>query len=300
MAGSSLPRRAFGRTLRRYRERVGKSQLAAGLAAEISPQGISRLEEGYKIRIATSQIKDLLDLYEVSGSEREEVLSLWREVKDQDLVAKAAGIESSWWRSYSDQYAPHFDHYLALEEVATHLTTLQMVLLPGLLQTQEYRRTMIRIASPDLSAVDVERGVELAMRRRTRLENNEFRIDVLLWEPTICGRSGGGTIMADQLRYLVEVSERPNVSIRVVPLDVVGHLGLIVQTFTLLEFPASSIGRTVEPPIVYVEGYEGALFHERDEVIARHRRAISDIQGLALSEEDTRLLVTSRAKEYAA
>ncbi|MFJ4654352.1 helix-turn-helix domain-containing protein [Nocardia sp. NPDC088792] len=300
MAGSSLPRRALGRTLRRYRERGAKSQLAAGVAAEISPQSISRLEDGQKIRIATSQIKDLLDLYQVTDPEqRDEVLGLWKEVKEQDQAAKTAGTTKGWWRSYSDQYFAHFDHYLSLEAAANHLTTHQLTLLPGLLQIPDYRRTMIRTAYPELSPVDVERRVELSARRQERLQDMAFRMDVLLSEAAVRSRPAGSDVMAKQMAHLAEVSGQPNMSIRVVPLDVESPLWLMVQSFTLLEFPPLA-SRLVEPPVVYVEGYEGALYLEQKAVIDRYRQAINDIQRLALSEDDTRALVRRTAKEYTA
>ncbi|MRH90888.1 helix-turn-helix domain-containing protein [Nocardia sp. SYP-A9097] len=301
MAGSSLPRRALGRTLRRLRERAQKSQLAAGLTAEISPQSISRLEEGYKVRLATSQLKELLNLYDVAdpGSERDEILSLWQEVKEQDQAAKIAGTTKGWWRAYSDQYFAHFDHYLSLETAANHITTHQLALVPGLFQIPDYRRAIVRTAYPDLSPVDVERRVELTVRRQERLQDSTFRIDALLSEAVVRSKPTGSDVMAQQLLHLAELSERPSISIRMIPLDAESPLWLMVQAFTLLEFPPLA-SRVVEPPIVFVEGYEGALFLEQDTVIDRYRRAIGDIQRLALSEDDTRTLVRRIAKEHAA
>ncbi|WP_067567990.1 helix-turn-helix domain-containing protein [Nocardia acidivorans] len=299
MAGSSLPRRALGRTLRRLRERAQKSQLAAGIKAEISPQSISRLEEGHKVRLATSQLKDLLDLYEVDdpGTERDEILSLWQEVREQDQAAKIAGATKGWWRAYSDQYFAHFDHYLSLESAANHLTTHQLALIPGLFQTPDYRRAIVRTAYPDLSPVDVERRIELTVRRQERVQDSSFRIDAFLSEAIVRSKPTGPDVMAQQLMHLAELSERPNISIRMIPLDAESPLWLMVQAFALLEFPPLS-NRVVEPPIVYAEGYEGALFLEQEAVIDRYRRAINDIQRLALSEDETSTLMRKYAKEH--
>ncbi|MEC3915622.1 helix-turn-helix domain-containing protein [Nocardia sp. CDC160] len=302
MVGSSLPRRALGRRLRSYREQANKSQLAAGLHIDLSPQSIGRIEDGQKVKLSTGQIRDLLDLYgvPVDGAEREEVLGLWQEVKDQAQAAKLAGTTKGWWQAYTDQYAPHFDHYLGLEAVATHLTTHQVVLLPGLLQTAGYRRAVSEIAYPDHSASDMDRRLELASHRQVRLSDSNFRVDVLLSEGVLRHTPGGPSVMADQLNHLLQMTDtRPNVSIRVVPLNSGSHLGLLVQSFTLLEFPPLA-NHLVEPPIVYVEGYEGGLYLERPDMIERHRRAISDIQRVALSEDDTKQLVHQLAKEYVA
>ncbi|MEV6767991.1 helix-turn-helix transcriptional regulator [Nocardia sp. NPDC051030] len=301
MVGSSLPRRALGRILRRYRIRAGKGQLAAGLHIEISPQSIGRMEDGRKIKIVTSQIKDLLDFYDIANpsAERDEVLGLWDEVRQQDHAAKLQGTTKGWWRSYSDQFAAHFDHYLSLEAAADRLTTHQLALMPGLLQTSEYRRSMIRADVPELSAVDVERRLELATRRRARLDDGGFRIAALLSEAVLRHRPGGCVVMGDQLRRLAEDSERENVAVRVVPFSADAHSGLVFQSFTLLEFPPLA-SRLVEPPVVYVEGYEGALYLEQTEVIDRHRRAIATLGQVALSEDASRELVWQIAKEYRA
>ncbi|MBF6240888.1 helix-turn-helix domain-containing protein [Nocardia otitidiscaviarum] len=301
MVGSSLPRRALGRLLRQYRIAAGKGQLAAGLHVEISPQSIGRMEDGRKVKIVTSQIKDLLDLYGVvePSEKRDEVLSLWQEVRQQDHAAKLQGDTKGWWRSYRDQFAAHFDHYLSLEASAHQLTSHQLALVPGLLQTPEYRRAMIRADDPNLSAVDVERRLELAARRRIRLDDSAFRLTAMLSEAVLRHQPGGCAVMGGQLRQLITDGERENVAIRIVPFGVGAHSGLVVQSFTLLEFPPLA-NRLVEPPVVYVEGYEGALFLEQMDVIDRHRRALSNLGQVALSEDDSRELVWRIAKEYEA
>ncbi|MFJ9370939.1 helix-turn-helix domain-containing protein [Nocardia sp. NPDC101769] len=299
MVGSSLPRRALGRRLRSYREQARKSQLAAGLHIDLSPQSIGRIEDGRKVKLATGQIRDLLDLYGVptEGGEREEILGLWQEAKEQAQAAKLAGTTKGWWQAYTDQYAPHFDHYLGLEAVATRLTTHQVVLLPGLLQTTGYRRAVSRIAYPDHSEADIARRLELASHRQVRLADTNFRVDVFLSEGVLRHTPGGPSVMREQLRHLLEVADtRPNVTIRVVPLDSGSHLGLVVQSFTLLEFPPFA-DHLVEPPVVYVEGFEGGLYLERADMIDRHRQAIADIQRVALTKEGTEQLVQQIAEE---
>lgn len=301
MAGSSLPRRAFGRTLRNYRIRAGKKQSDAAVCIETSPQSVSRMEDGQPIKITTPQIKHLLDFYGMSepNTERDEVLSLWEEVRRHDQIAKAQGTPKGWWRSYTDQLDGHFDHYLSLEAAANRLTSHQLSLIPGLLQTSDYRRAMTQAAELELTAVNMERRLEFAARRQARLDEEDFWFDALVSEAVLLHHPGGPAVMADQLRHLADASERPNVSIRVVPFAVGSNSGLVLQSFTLLEFPPLA-GRLIEPPVVYVEGYEGALYLDQVEVIARHRRAITNLERVALTEDASRDLVWAIAKEYAA
>ncbi|QVI20411.1 helix-turn-helix domain-containing protein [Nocardia tengchongensis] len=300
MAGSTLPRRALGRTLRNFRLRAGKGQFVSARHVDMSPQCISRMEDGQRVKISTAQIRELLEFYGIANpsQERDDLLGLWDEVKQQDQVSRAMGTSKGWWRSYSDQFTPHFDHYLNLEAASNHLTTHQLVMVHGLLQTPEYRRSLIKATHPDLSNVDVERRLELAARRQERLDDKNFRLDAILSEATLKHRPGGLTVMVDQLQHLADMGSRDNVSVRVVPFAVGTHAGLALQSFGLLEFPPFA-NHLKEPPVVYVEGSVGALYLDQEQVITRFQRAITDLQRVALSEDDTRELLSATAKEYA-
>ncbi|WP_063039374.1 DUF5753 domain-containing protein [Nocardia pseudovaccinii] len=294
--GSTLPRRALGRRLRELRLEAKKSQLAAGLAIEVSKQGVGRLEDGQVVRISTAQYRDLLDFYGADEDAKTEVLGLYQEVK-----AAKGDPSSGWWRAYADVVNPHFDHFMSLEQACSRMTAFQLTLLPGLLQTPEYRRWLVKTADPAMSAVDMERRLELTARRQRRLaEDPEFSLEVLLSESALRHLVGGREVMGEQLQHLLSVGSLPNVSIRVIPFDVGGHPGLVVQSFTLFEFPPLHASRLPEPPVVFVEGFTGALFLEEDSAIERHRSAATGLRQVALSESATKLLVEEIAEEYAA
>ncbi|MFB8006997.1 helix-turn-helix domain-containing protein [Nocardia sp. NPDC056000] len=299
MAGTTIPRRALGRFLRGLREQAGVTLLTAGLNIDTSKQTVLRMEDGQPTKVSTPQLKSLLDLYKVAPEIRAEALELWGAVRQQDKVAKIQGTYRGWWQAYAGQFAPHFDHYLRLEAGADRMTTHQLVLVPGLLQTPEYRRALTRTSRPDLSAVNVERRLELAARRQERLANSDFRVNALLSEAVLRHQPGGPRVMHEQLTHLGVVGRQENVSIRVVPVSVGAYIGLVVQSFTLLEFPPLAV-RLTEPPVVYVDGYEGALYLEHYDTVQRIRQAVTDIERVALSETDTLDLVSSIAKEYEA
>lgn len=297
MAGTTVPRRAFGRFLRTLRG--DKALLMAGVHADTSKQTVMRLEEGLPTKLSTPQLERLLDFYEATAIERRDVLELWDEVRKLAKSTKALGVHKGWWQVYAGQYDPHFDHYMRLESGATHMISHQLVLMPGILQSPDYRRAIIRATVPDLSAVDTERRLELAARRQARLPGNDLNLNAYLSESVLRHQPGGPRVMHDQLHRLAELGERENVSIRVVPHSVGMHPGLVVQSFTLLEFPPTT-SRLIEPPVIYTESQKGALYLDRGDVISRYKHAIMGIQQVALSEEATRELVLEIAKEYAA
>ncbi|MBF6435339.1 helix-turn-helix domain-containing protein [Nocardia cyriacigeorgica] len=289
-AGSTLPQRAAGRELRRLRMRAGKSQTAAGKAIEVSPQTIGRMEDGLPTKLSRVYVNALCDEYGATQREREQLLILAAEVEE----AKKAG--KTWWRSYAVE--PGFNHYLALEDAASRVTSFQMTLVPGLFQTPEYRRELIWADDPTLSTNDAEQKLELAMRRQAKLNQDGFGMNAILSEAVLRHRVGGPSVMAGQLHRLAEVGGMPNISVRVIPFRAVGHIGLQTVSFSLLEFPPMPSSRMLVPPVAYFESYTGHLFLEQEAEIQRYKDAWARLVRVASDEQDTRSLILEIAKEF--
>ncbi|NNH75100.1 XRE family transcriptional regulator [Nocardia uniformis] len=193
-----------------------------------------------------------------------------------------------------------FDHYMGLEESARKVTAWKTSIVPGLLQTPEYRRAMAWMEEPNKSTVQVEKLIEVAAKRQTRLKEPHFTLDVILWEAVLRDQIGGPAVMREQLEWLIEVSTLPNVSIRMVPFDGAGHLGSRVGSFVLLEFPKLSATGLTEPPVIFVEEWAGDLYLEREPEVTRYRNALAEISRVALDPDTTKQTVLAMAKEYRA
>ncbi|MEV6768720.1 helix-turn-helix transcriptional regulator [Nocardia sp. NPDC051030] len=293
-SGSTLARRALGREMRRMREVSEISQAAAARVAEVSPQTIGRMEEGRATQVSGLHLNALCNAYGATDAERGTVLGLHQEVK------QAKELGGGWWKGFADATPEGFDHYLGLEQDARRIITWQTTLVPGLLQTPEYRRAMFWVDDPTRSTDDVERLIEMASYRQNRLREPGFTIDVLLSEAVLRAQVGGRPVMADQLRHLADCAALPNVSIGVVPFDASSHLGSFVGSFVLLEFPPLPESKLIELPVVYVEGYVGDLYLERDHEVRQYRDALTEIRRVALDKTDTRRLIVAVAKEYGA
>ncbi|QIS20485.1 helix-turn-helix domain-containing protein [Nocardia terpenica] len=292
MTGSTLARRSLGRELRRLREAKGMSQTAAGRVVELSPQSIGRIEDGQSTRVSSLQINALCDAYGATGAERRTLLALAREMRE---ASKSGG---RWWRAYADQIPGDFDHFVSLEEVARRITTSQMSLLPGLLQIPEYRREGEWTMHPQATPEEVERRIDIATRRQHRLQDDDFEYSVFLSEAVLNHQIGGPAVMARQLRHLTELAQLPNISIRVIPNSVGSHVGLHVGSFVMFEFPALAATRAPEPPVVYVEGYTGDLYLERDSEITPYRNALAELDRVALDVGESTRLIADKAREY--
>ncbi|MEC3952349.1 helix-turn-helix transcriptional regulator [Nocardia sp. CDC153] len=292
-SGSTMARRALGRELKRLREAKRIRQSEGGRIIGVSPQTIGRMEDGLPTKVSDLYINTLCDAYDATAEERRILLELAFEVR---ATHKAGG---GWWRAYADQIREGFDHYMGLEDSARSLSAWRLTLIPGLLQTPEYRRAIAWTETPSAPTEEIEKRLEVLVRRQTRLNDPTFAVDVLLSEMTLRDQIGGVGVMAGQLLKLLEVSELPNVQVRVVPFGT-GYLGSRTGSFVLLEFPKLPASGLLEPPVVYVEEYAGDLYLEREAEVKRYREAFAEISRVALDHDTSRQFILSVAKEYGA
>ncbi|MFE3255504.1 helix-turn-helix domain-containing protein [Nocardia sp. NPDC059091] len=291
MSGSTLAARALGRLLAEYRQRAHVTRSAAARLVDTSIQTIGRLEDGLKGKVSRLWINVLADAYKCSDDERRLLLGL-----AQEMVS----AQKNWWRAYADEMNPGLHHYLALEGAARRLVTWRVTMIPGLLQTPEYRRAIAWTENPEMPTGQLEKRIEMNARRQNRLNDDGFGMDVILSEMVLRDRIGGEAVMADQLQRLVDLSMLDRISIRAVTFDTPGHLGSMVGSFALLEFPKLPATGMVEPPVVYVEGYAGDLYLEREGEVTRYRAAFKEISRVALDPDTSRQLMLSIAKEFRA
>lgn len=160
--GPTVLRITLGTQLRRLREASGITRETAGYAIRASHAKISRLELG-RVGFKERDVADLLTLYGVDdGPEREAFLDL----------ARKANI-SGWWHRYSDVLPSWFEIYVGLEQAASVIRTYEAQFVPGLLQTEDCARAVVRLGHPDGSADDIDRRVHLRMRRQQLLTQPE-------------------------------------------------------------------------------------------------------------------------------
>jgi DNA-binding XRE family transcriptional regulator len=289
--GSTLPRRALGRQLRKLRERAGLTQSAAARVAEVSPQSYGRIEDGRQTKVTDLGLNALANAYEATDEERRLLLDLAREIRE----ASASG--SGWWRAYADAIAAGFDHYLALEEAASWVTTWQTTVIPGLLQTRDYRQAITWATNPDQSPEEVNRTLVFAARRRELLERTDFRFEALLSEAVLRYNVGSSTVMTEQVKHLLERSDAPGVEIRLVRNSETRPVGLISRSFHLFSFPPLPTSKLQEPPVAFMEGFTGYLYVERDIEVTKFSREAERIRHVALSASASRDLMLRISKE---
>ncbi|MFD6713832.1 DNA-binding protein [Micromonospora sp. TSRI0369] len=277
--GSTVPRRQLGRLLRQFRNEAGVTLDAAAEALEYSRQKIWRIECGLgPVRVL--DVKAMCELYGVSAEMTEAMRGLAAETKSK-----------GWWHAYGDAVPSWFELYVGLESAAAHLRRYDESLIPGLLQTREYALGLFHRGSR-LSMEERERAVEVRMQRQallTRRLPTPPRLEAALSEAVLRRPVGGASVMANQLSHLLETSELPNVSVRVVPLAAGPHPGAVAGSFVILDFPATKGGRAApEPSVVYSESLTGALYLDKPDELAAYESTWKGVDALALGEAESR------------
>ncbi|WP_245665862.1 helix-turn-helix domain-containing protein [Nocardia sienata] len=290
MANSTLPRRILARLLREKREAAGISVEAARRAIGVSKQTFWRMETGQPTRINPLFISHLAQMYRVDDEETEVLLGLTAETQSK-----------GWWHAFGDAIPKHFDLYIGLEHAAKRFSSYHTMLLPGLLQTVDYRREVIWAEFPGMSTDEVELRLELHQRRLERLhsETNSLELNVMVDESVLRRRIGSSEIMAEQLIHLIATDELSNVSVRVVPLDVRRHKGVVTGHFVILEFPNHPTANLTDPPVVYIQGFTGALYLDKQDEFEHYRDAYADLRRVALDGAGSRQRIREIAKEWA-
>ncbi|GAB2449499.1 helix-turn-helix transcriptional regulator [Nocardia tengchongensis] len=261
----------------------------AAKLVEIGTSTLHRLEKGTADKVRVRIIGHLCEIYECSADDTAAM---------QKLAEQAA--VKTWYQEYGDLLPGGFDHYVGLEAAARHLISYQE-LVPGLLQTPEYARTMIRNFRTDVSDCDVERRVELRLRRQKIItrKSDPVRLDVVLHESALRRVVGNPRIMANQLRHLANAGTRPTIELRVLSFTAGMPMGLLPGPFVILDFGLDLKGRCPEPPVVYVESVLTAqIYLQKETDIQRYRAVSAALHDASLDAEDSRALLRKIAKEY--
>ena len=219
-------RRELGQELRALRELSGLSGHRLAEAVGWSQAKVSRIEKA-RTRAEATDIAKLLDVLDVEPGRRDALL----------LVAElAAGPPEAWRNSSRTGLTRRQQDFIAFEGAATRIRHYQPLLIPGYLQTAEYARRVLEMAD----AGDLERRLDARLaRRQIVLGNAAPSYEIVLLDSALRWRPGPAAVMAEQLDLLREMARRPNVSLRIVPLDR-EQTSFVQHPFVLYDFGEAS------------------------------------------------------------
>ncbi|MDA8372555.1 MAG: helix-turn-helix transcriptional regulator [Nocardiopsaceae bacterium] len=276
MASSpTLRRRRLSRLLREVREERGftakwvaeEAKNRSGRTRGWSESKLNRLESGEWKRLRIDDVDTLLDIYGIDApDDRAAYVTLAKEAN-----------QKGWWASFGDALGS--GQFVGLEAEASSIRTFESLTIPGLLQTEDYSRAVIRGNGLVADGADLDRRVQARMFRKqifTRSDPPTYwavidEAALLRITPELSG----------QLEYLLEAGNRTNIGIQVLPINRGPHAAMTGQ-FVIMDFPPP------DQPVVYLEVMSEEIYLEKPEEIRRYQQIYDYVQAEALSTDESR------------
>jgi transcriptional regulator with XRE-family HTH domain len=216
-----------------------------------------------------------------------------------DLAPRMRGLlDQSKRRHWSEDLSktvvpPMFDLYVGLEEGATSIESYDAMTVLGLLQCRAYAEVLLRGHSPRVSDEDHARWLDLRMRRQAVFDrpDDPLRLWSILDESVLHRRIGGSEVLGKQLDHLLEMIERPEIQLQVLPLDVPVHPALH-GSFTIMSFPTPE-----DAGVVYQESRLGGAYYEAQPEIDEYTEVMNHLRVIALDQKRSAQLLRRRRKD---
>lgn len=277
-----VQRRRLRTELRKARQDAHLTQEQVVEAMDWSLSKIIRIENG-SVGISTNDLKALLRHYKVVDPKRTD-----------ELVALArASRQSSWWSGYREVVPQSLLQLIGYESAAFNYRNFETLFVPGLLQTEEYARTVIRELDGPTKHLDTL--VEIRMRRQELLDRADPPwLFFILDEAVVRRLIGGKAVMRRQIRRLIEIADRPKVTVEVVPFSAGVHPGLR-GPFVIIEFPDPE-----DDDVLYLENAQGDVIgRDFPEEVSAYREVFEVLRKLSLGPDGSLAYLGKLADEMA-
>ncbi len=257
--GPTVRRLVLGGHLRRLREDAGITAEQAAALIRSSRSKIARLEQG-RVGAKQRDIADLLSLYGVGpGEKREALMGLARE-----------GNAPAWWQTYSDVLPGWVEPYFGLEAAASFIREYELQFVPGLLQTEEYARAVMRLGNSPTEDEVVLRAEARISRQVILHRDNPPRLWAVIDENALRRPIGGRQVMEGQLRHLIDMCDHPAVTLQILPLSTGAHRAM-GGPFTILRYDHPYLR-----DVVYIEQLTSALYLDQPAEVDAYLEVIEE------------------------
>jgi hypothetical protein len=269
-----------GSRLRRLRMEAGISREQAGEAIRASEWKIHRLENG-QVGFKERDVVDLLTLYGVG---------------DPGEVAAVVGMaleanDTGWWHQYGDVLPQWFRAYVDLEQAAVIIRAYEGQFVPGLLQTDDYARSVMGRGVEE-EPEDIERRVELRAARQAVLTRPDPpRLWAVIDEAALRRPVGSPEIMRAQIERLIEATRLPNVTLQVLRFRAGAHPAM-VGAFSILRFADADL-----PDVVYLEHLTGAIYLDKREDVRQYLHVMETVSVRSAAPDATPHILTGILKD---
>jgi transcriptional regulator with XRE-family HTH domain len=262
----TVRRRELGALLQQHREATGMTITEVSERLLCHPSKISRIESGQR----AASVRDVRDLGQIYGIADARVL-------DRLATLAREARQHGWWQDY-DLETPAF---VGLEAAAARISNFESSFVPGLLQTPDYTRAVVRATRPELTRHQVDQTVEARIIRQDHARENNVELWTILDEAALHRVCGGPGVMRAQIDRLVESADLAHIVVQVIPFKAGAHLGMN-SSFALIDFEQPSVSS-----VVFVEGLVGYIYLEKDTDLVRYRKAFDHLRAIAASPSES-------------
>ncbi|GIH27010.1 transcriptional regulator [Acrocarpospora phusangensis] len=278
--GPTLRTQWLGKQLRELREAAKLTLRDAGEYIQRDPATISRIEGGL-VPARTPDVIALLNLYGINDeSKREGMERLSREV-----------WHTGWWDGYTPEALGGMLDRAWLESRAERIRVFEPMVIPGLFQTRAYASAVITTTDVDAHPERIQQWLEFRMARQRMLESDPHpRLEIILDESVLHRAIGGARVMFAQLRRLAAVSERPDVTVRIIPFSAGAHASP-EGGFQIFDMPDPY------PDVAYAETRGGALYAEADNT-RKFMQAYDSLHTKALPPVESGNFIRNAARRF--
>ncbi|MFF5261391.1 helix-turn-helix domain-containing protein [Actinomadura viridis] len=272
----TLRGRRLALELRRLRERSDLGQAEAARRLSWSRSKLSRIEDA-ATRPTAEDVQELLQLYGLDAARHDAILQLLED-----------SWQRGWWTAYSDAFT---GNYMMLEDQAPVINAYESALIPGLLQTPDYARAILR--GLDIDEHDLDRLVVARTTRRTAVldRSNPPRAHFVIGEGAFHHVVGDVDVMRKQISAVWSAAiEYPHVTVQVLPFEATTTAGL-EGPFTLFTFPDDH-----GLDVAHSEGQLGEWYAESEAQLTRIRVAFAGVCEAAMTSEDSLTWLADRTR----
>jgi transcriptional regulator with XRE-family HTH domain len=283
-ASPTVRRRRLAAELRGIREDKGKSGDAVAAALRWSPSKISRYERA-RTGLRPREVERLLDYYQIAGPRRALLL---------ELAEDAA--QKGWWEEFSDSLSEDYQQFIGLEHEAASIAIWHVDVVTGLLQTEAYARHIIGSYSrvEPVTPGMIGRLVRVRMQRQQVLNREGFQLSVVLDESVLRRRIGDELVMYEQLQRLAREADRPNLTLRILPLA--AQHTLFGESFVIFGFGAD--GDAMLQDVVSTEHLRSGFTLEGERETYLHRIAYQMLSEASLDPVTSKALILETAESH--
>jgi hypothetical protein len=273
----TVPQRALANALERRREAAGLSREDVSSSLEWSSMKLWRIETA-RVTVSAGDVRELALLYRLDDADTQALVELARQAR-----------RPGWWKGMSQSLPEGFSVHLELESAARRIRTYEAQFVPGLWQTEDYARAVLRARSVNSTPDQVERQVTVRMRRHQILDRASPPPPPEIWavldESVIRRAVGGRDVMRAQLARLGEIAASTTATLQVLPFSAGAHMAAY-GSFSLFDprEPAFPVTASTDRPV-------GTLIEDDPSVIGQYNAIFDHLLAASLSPAESRSLI---------